>query len=375
MNHIALVIPTIDRIGGAERQVILLARGLRKRGWQISLIALSGTGGDALEALNSAGVSFLSLKMRKGLVDLRGWIRFQQWLRLNKPDIVHAHLPHAAWLARWSRLAGPSRALVDTLHSPATGSIGRKLGYHLSAWFPDKVTAVSLAVAEAWFSALNEERLIVIPNGVDIQSWKPNATARRDIRQALRISDEFLWLAVGRLEPVKDYRTMLLALAELPLDTRLVIAGVGQLECELRRLTSELNLDQRVRFLGFEPDVLRWMQAADGFVLSSLWEGLPMALLEASACALPAVVSDVPGVSEILEDGRNGLKFAPGNSKSLSIAMRELMQMSSAERELIGKRAQTRVEENFCLDRVLERWEALYRELLQANLVPRRFAK
>lgn len=375
MNHVAFVIPTIDRIGGAERQVMLLAQGLRKRGWKISLIALSGTGGDALNALSSVGVGFLSLGMRKGIADPRGWIRFHRWLRLHAPDVVHAHLPHAAWLARWSRLAAPSRVLVDTIHSPATGSVGRKLGYRLSSRFPDKITAVSTAVAKAWLCAsmLNAQQLIVIPNGVDITLWKPNLSVRNEMRLVLGIKYDFLWLAVGRLERAKDYRTMLLAMAELPLDNRLVIAGAGPSEHELRKLTSDLGLDLRVTFLGFEPDIVRWMQAADGFVLSSLWEGLPMALLEASACALPAVVSDIPGTSEIVEAGRNGLTFVPNSPKALSAAMRELMQMSSVAKTLMEKRARTRVEQHFTLDRILDRWEALYRELLEANPVPRRF--
>src|SRR5579862_758396 len=103
MTHVAYLLPKIDRIGGAERQVILLATGLKKRGWKVSVICLSGIGGDAREQLNSAGVDFLSLEMRKGLVDPRGWIRLRRWMREGRPDVVHAHLPHAALMARWSR--------------------------------------------------------------------------------------------------------------------------------------------------------------------------------------------------------------------------------------------------------------------------------
>jgi len=94
MSHVALIVPGLDRIGGAERQVILLAGGLVKRGWRVSVVALSGTGGNAAAELVSAGVDFLSLEMRKGLADPRGWIRFHRWLKQEQPDVVHAHLPH-----------------------------------------------------------------------------------------------------------------------------------------------------------------------------------------------------------------------------------------------------------------------------------------
>jgi len=80
LNHVALLIPGLDRIGGAERQLMLLAKGLRGRGWRVSVVALSGTGGDAAAELAGAGIAFLSLEMRKGLADPRGWLRFHRWL-------------------------------------------------------------------------------------------------------------------------------------------------------------------------------------------------------------------------------------------------------------------------------------------------------
>src|SRR5215831_267716 len=107
--QIAYVIPTIDLIGGAERQLLLLATGMAQRDWQVTVIALSGTGGDSLEELSARGVPFLSLEMRKGLLDPRGWIRIHRWLASHKPDLVHTHLPHAALLARWSRIGAPLR--------------------------------------------------------------------------------------------------------------------------------------------------------------------------------------------------------------------------------------------------------------------------
>src|ERR1035437_3062255 len=117
MSHIALVIPGLDRIGGAERQGMLLAKGLRRRDWRGGVVAFSGDGKQAASELTDAGVEFLSLEMRKGLADPRGWIRYNRWLNREKPQVVHTHIAHAAWLARWSRLSTPVRVLVDTLHS------------------------------------------------------------------------------------------------------------------------------------------------------------------------------------------------------------------------------------------------------------------
>jgi glycosyltransferase involved in cell wall biosynthesis len=372
VNHVALVIPGLDRIGGAERQVILLAKGLRRRGWRVSVVALSGAGSDAAAELIASEAAFLSLEMRKGLADPRGWTRFNRWLRRESPDVLHAHLPHAAWLARWSRLAAPVRVVVDTLHSSSTGALGRRLGYRWSGWLSDRVTAVSSAVAEAHRSAAmaGEDKLTVLPNGVDTGAWRPNAAVRANVHRELGLHDEFLWLAVGRLEPVKDYSTLLRAMVEVPERARLVIAGGGPLQTDLLRLSTQLGLERRVRFLGFEPDVRSWMQAADGFVLSSRWEGLPMGLLEAAACALPAVATDVPGTREVIVEGQTGSLAVAGSAMALGAAMTRMMQTPAEERKAMGERARQRVIERFSLELVLDRWEALYGELLQRNPRP-----
>jgi hypothetical protein len=96
MSHVAFVIPTLDRVAGAERQVMLLAGGLARRDWRVSVVALSGSGGEAAQELCQGGIQFHSLEMRKGIADPRGWMRFQTWLRRESPYVMHAHLPHAA---------------------------------------------------------------------------------------------------------------------------------------------------------------------------------------------------------------------------------------------------------------------------------------
>lgn len=377
MRHVALLIPTLDRIGGAERQVMLLARGLHARGWRVSVVALSGNGGAVAAELSSAGIAFTSLDMRKGLADPRGWLRLHRWLRSEQPEILHAHLPHAAWMARWSRLAAPVRVLVDTIHTSATGTIGRRIGYRWSAWLPDRVTAVGESVREAWVGArmVAASRCVVIANGVDTDAFHPDCELRATRRRELGLRDQFLWFAAGRLDPVKDYATMLRAFAQTPANARLVIAGTGPLEDELRKLATALEIENRVRFLGFEPDVRTWMQAADGFLLSSRWEGLPMGLIEAGACGLPAVATDVPGTREVIVDAETGWLVPAADPAALAAKMTALMQASPEDRRAMGDCARQRVVERFSLSSVLDRWEALYRDLLERNPRPRHRAR
>ena len=148
-----------------------------------------------------------------------------------------------------------------------------------------------------------------------------------------------------------------------------MILGAGPLEAELVKLAAQLGLERRVRFLGFEPNVEHWMQAADGFVLSSRYEGLPMVLLEAGACGVPAVATDVPGTREVVVDGVNGWLARAADPHSLNEAMTRLMQMPLEERYAMGECARRRVIHESSLDIVLKRWEQLYEALLAQKSV------
>jgi glycosyltransferase involved in cell wall biosynthesis len=119
-----------------------------------------------------------------------------------------------------------------------------------------------------------------------------------------------------------------------------------------------------VLFLGFQTDIRRWMQAADGFVLASRWEGLPMGLLEAAACALPTIATDVAGTREVIVDGQTGWLVPAGDASALGDAMNRMMRTPSEERRAIGERARQQVIERFSLEAVLDQWETLYLNLL-----------
>jgi len=369
MNHVALVIPTIDQIGGAERQVLLLAPALAARGWRVTVIALSGSGGASARELAQAGVGFLSLGMRKAWIDPRGWLRYLEWARNNRPDIVHAHLPHAAWFARWVRLLAPVRVTIDTIHTSRAAGLGKRLGYRLSGWLTDCITCVSQAVAGSFADSrlANPSRLRVLPNGVEVkhEEISTNDTPESHYPSA---GEYFRWVAVGRLAPVKNYPDMLRAFAQLPRLPRLTIAGAGPDEYTLRQLAIQLGVAERVLFVGFQHDIPALLRQADGFVLSSLWEGLPIGVLEASSAGLPVVATDGPGTREALIPGKTGLLVPVRNVAALSHAMAEVMAMPAATRLRMGSEGREMVKQSFSLEAVLDQWELLYLELLREHL-------
>lgn len=377
MKHIAFVIPGLDRLGGAERQVIAMAEGLTQRGWKITAITLSGNGAAARPALQKAGIDFVTLEMRKGLADPRGWVRIHRWLRANRPDIVHAHLPHAILLARWSRLTAPIPVLVDTIHTSRTPSAAQRIAFRASAFLSDCTTAVSESAARLWLAngLIPPHKSVVLPNGIDTALWRPDPESRIRLRAELGWNDAFVWLAAGRLEPVKNHAALLHAMPLLPATTRLVIAGTGALEQSLRDRAAALGLAERVQFLGFVDDVLPWMQGADAVALASRWEGLPLVLLEAAACALPAVATDVPGSRDVIVPAGTGYLCAPGDPAQMAAAMQHIMRLSQTQRVSMGLRARAHAEARFSLTQTLDSWEALYRDLLTAHPDPARCAR
>ncbi len=342
---------------------------LRRRGWDVAVASLLPPGSEA-RGLADAGVPVFTLGMRAGMPDPRGLARLADRLRIFRPSILHAHMFHANMLARAVRLICPVPVVISTIHSVAES--GRKhgesvrlrdLAYRYTGWLDDAVVAVGNAVAERHRTAraVDRSKLRVIPNGVDTSLFRPDSERRARVRRELGIEGRFVWLAAGRLMWKKDHATLFRALAKAG-EATLLIAGDGPLEEELRSLVRELAID--ARFLGHRGDMPGLMNAADGLALSSVVEGLPMALLEAAASGLPAVATDAGGAREIIVDGETGFIARIRDAGALGAAMRRLMEMPANARQAMSEAAR-RQAGRFTIESVVSRWEELYRELLE----------
>ena len=202
----------------------------------------------------------------------------------------------------------------------------------------------------------------MIPNGVRLETLVVPAETRARVRRELEIHDEFAWLTAGRLMWKKDHATMLQAMARQPAGI-LFIAGEGPLEKELRAQAETLGA--RVRFLGLREDIPDLMSACDGFVMSSVVEGLPMALIEAAMAGLPAVATDAGGVREVIRDGETGFVVPARDAEVLGEAMRRLAGMPAEARGEMGSTARRNAIERFSLSEAATRSEALYRTCLR----------
>ena len=361
-GRVGIVIPTLDALGGAERIAMRLAEGLVARGWQVTVVMLSGTGDAALAAWSrSSGVGVVSLGMRKAWIDPRGWRRFRAWQREFAPQILHGHLAHGAWFCRMTRLlgVGGGMGIVDTLHSTRVGGKWSRRLYRGTAWATDCVTAVSDAVRVAAMEAgLHAGEIRVVRNGVD-----PLPMAERQEHAGFR------WLAMGRLEPVKDYPRLLRAFAQVVASgsgaVELHVLGEGSERAKLETMAAALGVAERVHWHGFQPQPERMLAHCDAVVLASQWEGLPLCLLEAGAAGVPAVATATAGAREVLTDGETGwlVRLDDADGDGLAEAMLRLMAGNTAARAAMGERARRRVLGEFGSERMVAGYAAIYAEI------------
>ena len=356
--------------GGAETQLVNLAIRLKERGWDVRVVSMLPPQAFT-EELKEAGIPLATLNMRRGVADPRAVFRLVKILREWRPQILTSFMFHANLLGRLAgRLAGIP-VNVSSIRNENFGGLWRDRIIRLTDWMGDVTTTNSKLAADNLIKrgVVPRERIRVIPNGLVLDKFTVKYSNRPEFRQQLGVAEgDFLWLAVGRLEEQKDYPTLLQAFKALMQGghkTQLRVAGQGPLLEDLRQQTVGLGIADYVVFLGLRRDIPLLLDAADGFVLSSAWEGLPNVVMEAMAATKPVVATSVGGVPELVQEGVNGYIVPPGDSEALAAAMVKMMTLPEAERRAMGRAGRAHIEANYSLERVVDQWEALYQELLQ----------
>jgi N-acetyl-alpha-D-glucosaminyl L-malate synthase BshA len=292
-------------------------------------------------------------------------------------DIVHAHyaVPHAtaAYLAHQmlSSAAGitPPRT-VTTLHGTDITLVGSDRSYRRVVAFSIEqshgVTAVSHSLKADTFAALGIQREIdVIPNFLDCREYRRRLD--RPLRERLAPSDRYdaIVLHVSNFRPVKRVEAALEVFRRIRqrVRARFVLAGDGPVRFEIERLAAEHGLLDEVTFLGEQHDLVPLLSVADLFLLPSAQESFGLAALEAMACAVPVVASNVGGLPEIIEDGVTGF-ICPPDAIELMADRSVSVLVDQARRESIGRAAAALVHERYCTELIVPLYEAEYGKVL-----------
>ena len=357
---IAHIIDSME-VGGAEAVVAALCRMQAAAGHQVSV-----------ECLYDRGAVGEQLQLEGIPVHVHGpasspviaWRLFRS-LRATRPTVVHCHnksaTVHAAAVARLAR----ARVLVTTRHGMA--ALPYRLRKELKFWinvalFCDRVVAVCDAARTNMSigAAALAHKIVTIRNGAYPPPHRMDASVGKT---------GFTLVSVGRLAPAKSYDTLLrsvaLARRHVP-DLALWIVGDGSDSTSLRQLSRELELDDVVEFCGERADVGTWLRRADVFVLSSVSEGLPISILEAMAVGLPAIVTDVGGMPEVITLSGAGRTVPANDVQTLAAAIVEFAGMRDQLQQW-GERARSCYTANFTPERMAEQYSALYQACFSAR--------
>ncbi len=346
--------------GGLQQVVARLAICLKQQGHSVHLICLrSIEDGVPAAELQQSGLELLELHKPEGF-QVSTLFRLKRYLVDHKIEVLNAHnhlVNHYAVAA--GRGAGV-RAIVNTLHGTATLDMPgfAKVLFWASCLGTDRIICVSEDVREVFGRRFRQpqERLCVILNGIDLTPFL--AVQRKQLQQPPRFG------AVARLVAVKDFPTLLRAFAAVRQHypgVKLRLLGGGPDLKDLQSLAGELGVAEAVDFCGFSHDVAGFLAQIDIYVISSLSEGLPISLLEATAAGLPVVSTAVGGVPAVIKRTGNGRLCPPADVKALAETLEAAIKDPQPEATRQGRDA---VRTWYSIERMAADYLELYRKLL-----------
>ena len=353
-----------DAPGGAERMLVHMITELEAAGCHNVVVLPRGGEGWISGQLAGTGATTEYFELDRPVSpDCARWL--VSLFRRQRIAIAHSHefmmAVYGAWAA-W-RAGVPH---VVTMHGGRyyAGRLRRRLALRAAVAMSGRLVAVSQPLVsqlshDLW---IRPTRITTIANGVRF-----TPAVRSTLRGELALSDaDHLVVAVGNLYPVKGHTHLLEALAQLAStypQLHVAIAGRGELAGALKRQAADSGLAARVHFLGLRQDIANILAAADVFVLPSLSEGLPLALLEAMFAARPIVATAVGDVPVALAGGAAGQLVPPGDPTALARAIDRLL-AQPFEAQQLGHRAQVRATAEYGIERTVQRYAALYERLL-----------
>ncbi len=366
-------------VGGAENMLCKLVTRMNRSEFDPMVVSL-GEIGPLGERIQQAGIPVHALGMRAGIPDPSAILRLARWLRGARPDVVQTWLYHADFVGSIAnRIAGKAPLAWNIRHShldPATIKRSTlmlgKLLQRMSARYPQKILCCSKAgMDEHLRLGYPASKMEIIPNGFDLTAFQPDHSAREAIRGALGLpADAPLIGMVGRFHPMKDHRNLARAaglLAHDRPDVHFMLAGEGltNANTELIRWLEKAGMRDRFHLLGARTDMPILNAALDIATLSSAYgEGFPNVVGEAMACGVPCVVTDVGDSAYIV--GEAGSVVSPRSPGDLCEAWRSMLALPADQKQALGQAARRRVETEFSLDVVVNRYESCYREMANA---------
>jgi len=356
-----LFIDSERRWRGGQAQLFTLLEGLHRRNHLVHLICFPGTVLEDRAVKLGISVHPVAIRSETGLISL---LRLFVKIRQVRPDILAFNTPKPILMGTLASCFVPVGAVIifRRVSFPLRRTFISRLKY---TWRIDRIVAISGSIKMQLQSCGVPESLVdIIYEGIDPEQYTEKSSGLEPKEDALIVVG-----TVSHLSEEKGIRYLVEAaslIPEISRRVRFVIVGDGNCRRELEELVRDRELERCFRFLGFREDSHLIMKDFDLFVLPSLSEGLPSAIMEAMAHSLPVIGSNVGGIPELVEEGRTGLLVPAADPANLAKAILKLVQDPEKMRRM-GNRGRNRLEEKFTLERKIVETEILCHTLLGGN--------
>jgi glycosyltransferase involved in cell wall biosynthesis len=366
--HLALLTTTLD-VSGAERVIALLADGLAREGYQVSVLGLQRRSGDLGRLVREPSVRVSDLGV-SGSFDLGVLARLRRWLIEERVTILYTFLFHANVIGRVAGRAARIPHLLSSQQVAAWGGWGRRALERWTARWCDCIVAVSPGVRDDVIDRMRvpADRVRVIVNAIDVDAFHPLTRPFERVRTAGHMTLG----SASRLAPEKDHETLIRGFAQAVRSQpglRLRLAGDGPLAGRIADLVGELGLTSTVEMLGRIDDVQTFHDSLDVYVQPSRTEGLPVAVIEAMAMGRPVIATDVPGNRDVVVNNVTGWLIPPGSATAWADAIGQAVEAPEANR--MGEAGRQRVEAYFDAKVMVADTMRLLDELRQCTRVRR----
>ena len=303
MKKILLFIPRLA-VAGAETMVQDLAIGLKNKGYNPIVVCFYEITSSITEKLDQAGISIVVIEKKVGF-DISLYKKLYKFINAERPDVIHTHLNVDKYVVPTCKILGINK-VFHTVHNIASLEQKKTDRYLTKAFVKLKwltLVGISPEIKKSICDEyrLKSSRVPMIFNGRDLTDYlaKSSYTVENDIKI----------LHIGRFSKQKNHEMLIDAFNDFLHECKgnLFLAGEGELQPEIQQKVQKLGLAERVIFLGLQSDVHKLMYSMDVFVLPSLYEGMPITLIEAMAVGMPIVATNVGGVQDMISDGKSGL--------------------------------------------------------------------
>ena len=367
--------------GGAEMMLYKLVSRMDRNEFEIHLVSLMDMGLIG-EKIQDSGVPVTVLGMKRGRPDPRMMIKLARWLRQDRPDIIQTWMYHADLIGGLAaKIAGGIPVIWNIRHSNLDPKGNKnttlwtaKVCTKLSDWLPSKIVCCSHASEQVHTRlGYNQNNMVVIPNGFDLDVFLPDMNARKAIRKELALAEETTLVGlIARFNTQKDHQNFFQAAGLLHQnrpDVHFVLCGNG-IDWKNSKLTEwivEAEVKSVTHLLGHRSDIPSIQAALDISSSSSYGEGFPNVIGEAMACGVPCVVTDVGDSSKIVDV--TGIVVPPRDPQALADGWGSLIEMGAVARRKLGIAARKRIQDNYSLSMIAGQYEDLYHKVVTEKLL------